>query len=1049
MVPGSRTLHAGNSLASGVGAGPSWQDLFTSASPSQQQELLALARRQGVLYTHQVAAADNNGSEIDRARHLLSAVLGGNAHDLAPVRVDPIAVMDTDLDDAQREAVARALASPDFCLLQGLPGTGKSRVVAEIVTQAAARGERVLLLAPNPAAVDRVLELVAGCEVLCAVRCLEPDTVLETMPPAARACTVRERLSRLRHESLPRARQDTLGADERAQRLRRSEALWPRLLKLAEQCRDLDSRREALDAARVQTAAQVEQESERTSRGGAETSTPAHPSQSDCMAALGALAAAREESTARRTGELAKARAAVADRRAEQQKVTGVLEALQPLADAWGARRFWSAAWWRALFTGDVCGRVMEMRSCLRHLQTDLQALEQDVQHALAEQEEAQTRFEAERCRLSAVECARRHALLDEQQAALKHDRQLLEEKWQGACRELQPASAPPVDQSSTAVAAARAAWREALRQEEEQAAFARHWLSCLEEVAESFATRILGLCNLVAGTPAALADDPDVAGAGPLVFDRLVLEEADSLTEAEFLAVARRARRWLLVGQPAAVSAGAPPHRPGMFERLWEALHCDPRRLPYAWVQERNALCCRLRPVTSEQSQWLESERLADFPDIQLRILAMPHTEPLLAEVVFPASLSIAQAKEFIFRELEQLPVRALGHSLRWHEEAERVVLRLTDTPAPAALPVDLEPGVREMLDCCPQQANGGAGRSSSWNTCCLEFDRRAGWQRSRAEEWVRLHLGLRDLGRTARLDIAYRMRSPELAAFLADLLFAGHAYKPAPASGAGAVCASEGEEPLSGDVPVEFIPVPPLGDDGRTPAAVGAARRGGQGRASGSHGIRTAPPRKGGAGLELDLADPRHRSRLPAEFACALPNQGMVNYLEAQAVVRALETLAVELARDGAARPGGIPALGVVALYPAQASLIRLLMQQSPSLAAADVEVVVDSPTGFRQRECLIVLLSLTRSHTHRAVPYGEGPDALALALTRARDRLIVFGDAGTLARRCRWETALDPLDEAASARERALLSALVAYVQGDGPHRHAFRVREGSPA
>jgi hypothetical protein len=208
----------------------------------------------------------------------------------------------------------------------------------------------------------------------------------------------------------------------------------------------------------------------------------------------------------------------------------------------------------------------------------------------------------------------------------------------------------------------------------------------------------------------------------------------------------------------------------------------------------------------------------------------------------------------------------------------------------------------------------------------------------------------------------------------------------------------------------------------------------------------VRTAPPpRKGGAGLELDLADPRHRGRLPGDVAAALPNAGIVNIQEAQAVLRVLETLAAEPGLRGS----DAPAVGVVALYEAQACLIRVLMQQSPALAAADIEVRVDVPTGFRQREYPIVLVSLTRSHTHRAVPFGAGPEALALALTRARDRLIVFGDAGTLARRCRWETSLDHLDEAASARERALLAGLVAHVQGNGPHRHAFRVREGSTA
>src|SRR6516162_7681791 len=53
---------------------------------------------------------------------------------------------------AQRqEALARAVATPDICLIQGFPGTGKSRVIAEMILQAAGRGERVLFLAPTPA----------------------------------------------------------------------------------------------------------------------------------------------------------------------------------------------------------------------------------------------------------------------------------------------------------------------------------------------------------------------------------------------------------------------------------------------------------------------------------------------------------------------------------------------------------------------------------------------------------------------------------------------------------------------------------------------------------------------------------------------------------------------------------------------------------------------------------------------------------------------------------------------------------------------------------
>jgi hypothetical protein len=1019
---------------------PLWEDLFRSASPVQQKELLTLARRQGLLYAHQLPACPGNGVDTDRARHLLARTLGGHEHDLEPVRVEPVAVADAALDEVQREAVARALATPDFSLIQGLPGTGKSRVVAEIVTQAAARGEHVLLLAPSFAAVDRVLEAVASREVICAVRCLGREEAADALPPAARACTLRERQRRLREESLPAAHREAARADERVAGLRRQESLWPRLRELAAQGQQLNAQREALLAARASTAAEVERESVLTGPHSAEIVPPGHSAQSSFAGALCALAAARDGTVARIAGDLAKARVASDKHRAEQQSLTGALAAVRPLADAQCAGRFWSLRWWRALFAGDVGAQVAQIEARQQQVQAEAEVLGQEAQRLVVEEEQARTRFEAEHSRLVAAEVDRRHALLGEQEAALRHDKRLLDEKWQGACRDLQPASTPPADLCPAAVEAAERAWQEALRREEEQAAFAWHWVRCLEEVAETFPARLLDLCNVVAGTLTGPDEDPDLAaaGGGPALFDRLVLEDADGLTEAEFLTVARRARRWVLVGQSGGVSGGPLSGRPGFFERLWDALHCDPRRLPYAWVQERNGLCCRLRPVTSEQSQWLESERLADFPDIELRILAMPRAEPLLAEVLFPASLSIAQAKEFIFRELQELPVRVLGHSLRWTEETDRVVLRLADAPAPSAVPVDLGPGVREMLDCRPLEANGAGGRAASWHTCCVEFDRRAGWQRPCAEEWVREHLGLRDLGRTTRLDLAYRMRHPDLAAFLSGLLFADQYFRPAQGHAAG------------DGVPVEFVPVPPPGDDALPPAALAVGRRGGQARVHSLHALRTAPPpRKGGAGLELDLADPRHRGRLPGDLASTLPGQGIVNYTEAQAVVRTLETLAADAALRDSAPRAGAPALGVAALYPAQADLLRWLIQQSPTLAATDLEVVVDVPAGFRQRECLILLLSLTRSHTHRAVSFGPGPEALALALTRARDRLIVFGDTGTLARRCRWEAALDHLDEAASARERALLGGLVAYVQGDGPHRHAFRVREGSPA
>ena len=70
--------------------------------------------------------------------------------------------------------------------------------------------------------------------------------------------------------------------------------------------------------------------------------------------------------------------------------------------------------------------------------------------------------------------------------------------------------------------------------------------------------------------------------------------------------------------------------------------------------------------------------------------------------------------------------------------------------------------------------------------------------------------------------------------------------------------------------------------------------------------------------------------------------------------------------------------------------------------TITSPPLPIEFGTPDVFREREFPIVLLSLTRSPAHRAVSFGEDPRMLELALTRARARLILFGDAGALARR-----------------------------------------------
>src|SRR5207249_3265980 len=94
-------------------------------------------------------------------------------------------------------------------------------------------------------------------------------------------------------------------------------------------------------------------------------------------------------------------------------------------------------------------------------------------------------------------------------------------------------------------------------------------------------------------------------------------------------------------------------------FDKLWQTLHTDPSRLAYRWAKEGERWCCHLRPVAGSERRFLESERLADFPEIELRILAPAKARPCLAQVVFPASMALAQAKAFIYRELQEAAIQ------------------------------------------------------------------------------------------------------------------------------------------------------------------------------------------------------------------------------------------------------------------------------------------------------------------------------------------------------------------------------------------------------
>lgn len=90
----------------------------------------------------------------------------------ADLRLSPV------LNDDQRTAAMHALLTQDVALVHGPPGTGKTRVLVDVVVAAVARGERVLCLCASNAAVDHL-----AISILAAA----PQTAIARLGDPARA----------------------------------------------------------------------------------------------------------------------------------------------------------------------------------------------------------------------------------------------------------------------------------------------------------------------------------------------------------------------------------------------------------------------------------------------------------------------------------------------------------------------------------------------------------------------------------------------------------------------------------------------------------------------------------------------------------------------------------------------------------------------------------------------------------------------------------------------------------------------------------------------
>ena len=168
---------------------------------------------------------------------------------------NPTVVEDIDwylesLNERQKLAVRRALASESLFLLQGPPGTGKTQVIAELTAQFAKRGKKVLISSETHKAIDNVFERLPKIPEIRPLRLIPSQNKKETNYSPEKLVdnfynnivgTLERQICRYEHYEETKAT-----FNEEMSRLRSE---YDRLLRLKKQNALLDGERSELNAA--------------------------------------------------------------------------------------------------------------------------------------------------------------------------------------------------------------------------------------------------------------------------------------------------------------------------------------------------------------------------------------------------------------------------------------------------------------------------------------------------------------------------------------------------------------------------------------------------------------------------------------------------------------------------------------------------------------------------------------------------------------------------------------------------------------------------------
>ena len=665
----------------------------------------------------------------DRGRSWLARAFAG---DYALPAVVPAAVPPADRTPAEHHAVARALGCRDLFVIDAADRTARERIIADLTRAAAAAGERVLVLSPDPAAADRIAEAVGSDHSTRVVRALAAaENPYRPVPGATRFTSVAQGTGRVEHQ-----RRDLAAAVAAAEQsltpLSTAAGIAAELRAFAERFAASARERVVLTERRDNLDAEL----------------------NDIPAFAASLAALRSEQDAE-TFRATRDRDETA--RTRKEKDAALATARQHLSEALAEVGKKPGFLSRLLHKPKHHGDPADLERQIADLERETADLAGREAKLTAELSALTARFAVAREELVGAELAARRADLAARIDALATERDEVVGRFALRGRELESLGfAPPKQPVAEAMDALAADVAERAREPERRLADARDCLADLNRAGPDLARRYLTEARAVVGVPDSLNADPvfEVLTDNP-PFGLLILDHAEDLNDRDFADLSRLADRWVLIGDTHFAEPGTNgtthrfprngrPAEPPLAARLARVLDREP------WTLEGDRLVCRLLHLTPEQRRSAGREAVVDRPDVELRVTTNENGEAVLAEIAFPHTTAVAEAKEFLVRQVGEVLLRPCGDH-RWHQEPDHVWACWPAADGNGTW-VELGAGVREKV----------VGTGAAAFTAVVAFDRAAGWDEQAAAEWLEARLPAATTGRLAALPRPAHAPSP-----------------------------------------------------------------------------------------------------------------------------------------------------------------------------------------------------------------------------------------------------------------------------------------------